>query len=425
VNAGAGGLIPLTEITASPDPQAHYTRLRSIYGDIAPVQLEPGVNAWLVLSWPAVREVVSHERIYSRDPHNWRDWQEQKVGPDSGLAPMMAPRDNAYFKDGGEHHRLRQPLDDGIMSLDQPQMRESVTAMASDLISGFAARGQADLVSEYAAVIPMLAVAALFGLDADRGHELQRAIMAMFGSGEDAAGANSSFETIIGECMRSHAQVPAADLTTAFQRHPNLHDSHEIAQSMVLMVSAGFETTTTWIAQALRIMLSDERFLGRSGSWRPGVDTALDEVLWRDPPMTHMPARYALADTELAGQRIREGDAIILGLSAAGNDPAIHGDDPWVEQENRSHLAWSTGPHACPAEIPARIITRAAVDTALSQLPGIKLAIPPEEIITLPSPWTRCPAALPVTFSPRPASGSTAAPSARGRLREGAAAGRI
>jgi cytochrome P450 len=399
----ADDLTPLVEITTSPDPREAYERLRREWGPVAPVELEPGVNAWLVMGWEEICHVVRRERLFSRNPRNWRAWQEKTVAPDSGLGPMMFPRDNAYFFDGVDHHRLRAPLDDGIAHIDQRGMRRSVNRMCADLIAGFAPRGSADLVAEYAAVIPMLAVANLFGLDADRGHELQRALIALFGSGEDSQAGNRKFEEIIGGCMHSHRQAPADDLTSIFIDHPNLHDDGEVAQSMVLMISAGYETTTTWIAQSLRLMLTDARFLGRLGGWRPGVDDALDEVLWRDPPMANMPARYAMRDTELADRRIQRGDALILALSAANNDSRVHVRDPWTELGNRSHLAWSAGPHACPAVIPARIITRAAVDTLLGQLPGVRLAVPPEQIAPRPSPWTRCPASLPVLFSPQSA----------------------
>ena len=169
---------------------------------------------------------------------------------------------------------------------------------------------------------------------------------------------------------------------------------------MVLMISAGYETTTTWIAQTLRLMLTDPRFAGRLRGGRLGVDDALDEVLWRDPPMANMPARYALRDTELSGRPIQPGDALILGLAAANADPGVHADGGSIEVGNRAHLAWSTGPHACPARAPARLITRTAVDTALNLLAGVRLAIPAEQITTQPSPWTRCPAALPVRFAP-------------------------
>jgi cytochrome P450 len=199
--------------------------------------------------------------------------------------------------------------------------------------------------------------------------------------------------------MRSRQAAPADDLTSAFVGHQNLHSDFEIMQSMVLMISAGFETTMSWIAQAFRLMLTDPRFAGRVRGGRLLVDDALDEVLWRDPPIANMPARYALRDVELGGQPVAKGDALILGLAAANADPRIHSDELWNEVGNRSHLAWSAGPHACPAHIPARIIARTAVETALHLLPDIRLTILAEEVGLIPSPWTRCPASLPVTFT--------------------------
>ena len=397
-------LTPLAATTNCPDPRSVYRRLREKWGTVAPVELEPGVSAWLVMGYEEIMIAARRERLYSRNPRNWRAWQEQNVSPDSGLGPMMFPRDNAYFYDGDAHRRLRAPLDEGITALDQRRMRTSVAAMCAELIAGFAARGTADLVAEYAAVIPMLAVASLFGLDTADGHELQRALIALFGSGEDSQRGNQRFEEIIGSVMIARKRQPADDLTTAFLHHPDLHDDGEVAQSMVLMISAGYETTTTWIAQTLRLMLTDPRFGGRLRGGRLGVDDALDEVLWLDPPMANMPARYALRDTELGGQRIRKGDALILGLSAANDDPRVHARQPSAELGNRAHLAWSTGPHTCPAHIPARIITRTAVDTALNRLPGVRLAVPADQLAVQPSPWTRCPAALPVLFTPPPSS---------------------
>jgi cytochrome P450 len=416
----ADGPTPLSAITASQDPQAGYRRLRAAHGVVAPVELEPSINAWLVMGWEEICEVVRHERIYSRNPNNWRDWQEKNVAQDSGLGPMMFPRRNAYFADGREHHRLRTPLDDGVRAVDQRQMRVSVTGVCEELITRFAARGEADLVGEYAVVIPTVAVAtSMFGLPAASGRELQRVIMAQSGPGEDTEAGNRAIETIIAEAMQAHRQAPAKDLTTAFVNHPNLYGAGEVAQSMILMITAGAEATVTWIAQALRLMLTHPRYRGQRGGFRPGVDDALDEVLWRDPPMGNMPARYVLHDTELAGQPLRRGDAVILGLMAAGSDPRVHVADPWTELGNRSHLAWSTGPHACPAQVPARIITRAAVDTVMSRLPGLKLASPGEQVILRPSPWTRCPASLQVRFTPfepQPAPGT----SSRASLRAGA-----
>lgn len=397
--SGIEGLTLLSETTACADPQAAYRKLQEEWGLVAPVQLEPGVNAWLVLGYEEICHVVRQERVFSHDPHNWRDLSDGIVTPDSGLGPMMFPRDNAYFKDSDTHRRLRAPLDEAVSGLHQRRMGHQVKNICAGLITRLAPGGRADLVADYAAVIPMLAVADMFGLDLALGHELRICLLALFGSGADSQAGNKRFEEILTDVMRARQAAPADDMTSVFVRHPNLHGHYEIMQSMAGMISVGYEATTSWIAQALRLMLTDPRFAGRLRGGRLGVDDALDEVLWRDPPMANMPARFALRDTELAGRPIQRGDALILALAAANADPRVHSDDMWIEHGNRSHLAWGTGPHACPAYIPARIIVRAAVETALHMLPDIRLAVPAGDIGLIPSPWMRCPASLPVTFT--------------------------
>ncbi|MFL6118362.1 cytochrome P450 [Actinophytocola sp.] len=394
------GLMPLTATTNTTDPHAAYRELQDRYGVVAPVELEPGIPAWLVMGHHEICQVVRNEQLFSRDPNNWRLFSEGIVAPDSGLGPMMFPRDNAYFSDGDKHRRLRGPLDDGLESLDEHRMARFIRAMCVDLIREVETQGKADLVADYAAVVPMLTVAGFFGLGPEQGHELRAALIALFSSAENSQAEAYNLERILTGVMNARRKVPADDLTTAFLRHPNLRDDFEIQQSIVLMISAGYETTTTWIAQTLRLMLTDPRFAGRLRGGRLGIDDALDEVLWRDPPMANMPARYALVDCELGGAHIQRGDALVMGFLAANNDPRVHTDDPWLEVGNRSHLSWSAGPHACPAQRPGRMITRIAVDTALHRLHDVTLAIPAEEIVLMPSPWTRCPASLPVRFTP-------------------------
>jgi len=50
--------------------------------------------------------------------------------------------------------------------------------------------------------------------------------------------------------------------------------------------------------------------------------------------------------------------------------------------------------------VPARIIVRTAVETALHRLPGLRLTATAEDIARIPSPWIRAPSTLPVTFTP-------------------------
>jgi cytochrome P450 len=394
------GLTPLSATTATSDPQAAYQRLRDQWGTVAPVELEPGVNAWLVMGYDELCQVVKHERMFSHDPNHWRDFAEGRVPADSKLGPMMFPREHAYFKDGDVHRRLRAPLDDSVSGLALRRVSRENRELCASLIGAFAERGQADLMAEYAALIPMLAIGKMVGLDLALGRELLACLHKLFGAAEEAQAANQRYEEILTDLMRSRQQAPGDDLTSVFVGHKNLQDDVEILQTMVLMVAAGLESTMAWIAQTLRLMLTDPRFAGRMRGGRLGVDDALDEVLWRDPPQANLPARFALRDVELAGQPVAAGDALILGLAAANADPQVHSSDLWNEIGNRSHLSWSAGPHACPAHVPARIIAKSAVESALHLLPDIHLTVPAEEIVLIPSPWNRCPASLPVAFTP-------------------------
>ncbi|HCA84788.1 MAG TPA: cytochrome [Streptomyces sp.] len=395
----APGPAPLLS-TAGADPQRVYRRLREEWGSVARVELEPGVPAWLVLGYRELLVVTRQEKTFSRDPRNWRDLAEGAVPPGSGLLPMMGYRDNVTGHDGTEHQRLRRPLADGLAGTDQRRMRRSSEAICAGLLDAFRGRGTADLVTEYARVVPLLAIGGLFGLERAEGHELLRALAALFGRGDDTQAGGRRFEDILVSVLRARRAAPRDDLASALLAHPDLRNDTEILRSMAVMMSAGNEATTTWIANTLRLMLTDHRFRGRLRGGRLGVDEALDEVLWQDPPMANFPARYALHDTELGGRPIRRGDALVLGLAAGNADPAVRPADSYELLGNRAHLAFSAGPHACPAQVPARLITKAAVEIALRGLPDVRLAVPEAELTWRPSPWTHCPASLPVRFTP-------------------------
>src|SRR5882757_4703392 len=158
------GLTPLVATTNCRDPQAVYRQLRERWGVVAPVELEPGIPAWLVLGHHELCQVARNEQLFSRNPNNWRLFSEGVVPPDSGLGPMMFPRDNAYFADGEKHRRLRAPVYDGLVSLDEHRTSRYVRATCANLIDELAVSGQADLVSDYAVIVPMLTVAGLFGI---------------------------------------------------------------------------------------------------------------------------------------------------------------------------------------------------------------------------------------------------------------------
>jgi len=393
-------LVRLAETNAHADSQVVYRRLRAEWGEVAPVELEPGVNAWLVMGYDELSQILRQERRFAKSPRHWRDYADGRVPASSPLGLMMFPRPNVYFADGDEHRRLREPVNDAVSALRLRQVSRDAREACSSLIARFAARGRADLVGEYALMIPALAIGRMVGLDLDLAYELHQVQMDTYSGSETAQASGRRFEDILTGLITARRAAPTADMTSVIVHHPNMTDESEQLQQMYLLVAAAAEQTMSWIGGTLQLMLSDQRFLGRMRGGRLGVDDALDEVLWRDPPLSNLPARYALQDTELGGQQVRHGDPLILCFAAANDDPRAHSDDQWNEIGNRAHLAWGAGPHTCPAQVPARIIVRTAVETALHQLHDVKLTVPVDDLGRVPSPWARCPATLPVTFTP-------------------------
>ena len=82
-------------------------------------------------------------------------------------------------------------------------------------------------------------------------------------------------------------------------------------------------------------------------------------------------------------------------MAAANRDPEIFAGE--LEVGNRSHLAWGTGPHACPARRHARLITRTAVQRIRQEL-TLTLDVPADEIQWASTPWVRHPQTLPARY---------------------------
>jgi hypothetical protein len=68
---------------------------------------------------------------------------------------------------------------------------------------------------------------------------------------------------------------------------------------------------------------------------------------------------------------------------------------------NRSHLAFSGGPHECPGQDLGRAIVDTGIDTLLARVPDLRLAVPEERLTWETALMSRRLVALPVEFAER------------------------
>jgi cytochrome P450 len=92
-------------------------------------------------------------------------------------------------------------------------------------------------------------------------------------------------------------------------------------------------------------------------------------------PVTHM-ARTATEDLEIRGQRIREGDTIVMLYGSANRDEEIFGDDAEefkVTRNPNPHIAFGLGEHVCLGASLARLEARVFFEELLRRYPRLEL----------------------------------------------------
>ncbi|MFI9330762.1 cytochrome P450 [Kitasatospora sp. NPDC052868] len=396
------GSTPLYGEAFSSDPDAVYDKLRA-HGPAAPVELSPGVEATLVTSHEAALRVLQNPGLFARDSRRWAALNEGRVPLDSPVLPMMFYRPNCLFTDGAEHLRLRKAVTESLDRLNDNRLNRHVERIAGYLIDQFSALGRADLLNDYAKLLPLLLFNQLFGCPADIGDRLTRSMSALF-DGLDVMQANEDLTSCLMDLVALKRRQPGDDITSWLIQHPAGLRDEELKDQLVMLMGAGVEPERNLIGNALLLLLSREGADG--GALR--IEDALDDVLWNNPPIANYATHFPMQDVEVGGVPMDAGSPVLISFAAANSDPVL--TDARLTLSKGAHLAWGAGPHACPAKSPAQLIALSAIECLLNALPDVTLAAPAESLEWRPGPFQRGLVSLPVRFSPTAA--RTSAPAA-------------
>lgn len=382
---------PLYGPELAENPTAAYARLRE-HGVVAPVELSPGVPASLVTGYEAALGVLRDPTTFPKDPRGW----QKTVPDDCPVLPMMMYRPNCRHADGAAHSRLRAAVTDSLARVDTFALRGYVENAADTLIAKFAAKGAADLVADYARVLPLLVFNEMFGCPPDIGDRLVIGMSGIFDT-VDAKRKNLILRDAVLDLVQLKRREPGHDVTSWLAGHSVGLTDEEMMHQLTTLLGAGTEPTQNLIVNGLRLLLSDERFAGDLSGGNLQVEDAIDEVLWTDPPLANFAMTYPAHDVDFAGVRLPKDQPVVISLAAANTDPALATEH---REGNRAHLAWSAGPHTCPAQGPARLIASAAIEQILDALPEVELAVPAAMLTWRPGPFHRALVSLPVNFPP-------------------------
>jgi cytochrome P450 len=377
--------------------------MRREQGPVAPVLLDGDIPAWLVLGYPEVSYVTSHDELFARDSRRWNQWPN--IPPDWPLLPYVGYQPSVLFTEGLEHQRRAGVITQALEGVDQFELTRECRLIAEQLIASFSGSGEAELMSMYAHALPARAVLWMCGMpqgSADTEQLVEDLRISLdAGEGDDPVAAYGRVGERIMRLVKEKRERPGPDVTSRMLLDPADLSDEELVQDLISVIAAAQQPTANWICNTLRLLLTDERFAVNVSGGRVSVGEALNEVLWLDTPTQNFIGRWAVRDTQLGGRLIRAGDCLVLGLAAANTDPQIW-PESHVGAENSAHLSFSNGEHRCPYPAPllADVMARTAVETLLEHLPDLVLGVETEELTWRPSIWMRGLASLPVRFTP-------------------------
>jgi cytochrome P450 len=113
------------------------------------------------------------------------------------------------------------------------------------------------------------------------------------------------------------------------------------------------------------------------------LGTAVEELLRRHPPVLTF-RRTAAVDSELAGQRVRAGDKVVVFHASANHDERVFSDPHQLDltRTPNPHVSFGDGPHVCLGAHFARLQLRVLYEETLRALPSLRPASPPRRLVS-------------------------------------------
>ncbi|MFG3283239.1 cytochrome P450 [Streptomyces sp. NPDC048111] len=410
--------VPATPVVLDPTGADHHTEHQLLRSHGAAVLVDVlGVPAWSISDPVLLKELLTSPRVSKDGPAHWPSF-EQVV--QTWPLSLWIGVSNMFTAYGANHRRLRQLVAPAFTARRiaglTTVVEDLVTAILDDL-DALPAGAVVDLREHLAYPLPIAVIGHLMGVPDDQRTAFRSTVDGVFDTTLTTAQQAANTKVLYGmldELIEARREHPGEDLTSLLiaTRDEDGDDrgdgdglsGAELRDTLLLMISAGYETTVNVIDQAISLLLChrDQLRLVQSGgaSW----GNVVEETLRLEPAVKHLPLRYAITDIELPdGQTIVRGDAILASYAAANRHPRWHGDtaDAFdVRRPSKDHLAFGHGVHFCLGAPLARIEVATSLRLLFTRFPRLELACEAAELVPLPSLISNGHTALPVRLNP-------------------------
>lgn len=383
------------------DPYPTYAWLR----DHSPVHWDAQHKIWGLSRFEDVVAVEKDTALYTSS---------------DGSRPRIAGDPSMINTDDPHHNLRRRIVSPQFTPRAVRRKEERVRGFVTDLIDAIAERGECDVVEALAAPLPSMVINEWLGfpqelwprvkwwsevtMKAGGIHDPKTGEMTF----DDVAGAMTAvqeFQEAVLEIAAKRRSDPQEDLISMWvhaETDGGRLTDEEIVAEALLVQNGGAETTRAVIATTVWHLIQhpgERQKLIDDPSAEP-MRVAVEEFIRWVSPVLNM-KRTVTRDHEFRGQKLSEGDELLLMYPSANRDPR-HFENPDVYDVKRAHnqhVAFGWGTHFCLGASVARLEIRLMFEELMKRVPDMQLA-PGAEPRFMPNCFARSPDAVQVEFTP-------------------------
>jgi cytochrome P450 len=372
---------PMTR-TCPFDPPPEYARLRQD-DPFARVRLWDGTTPWLLTRYEDMRVVLGHP-MFSAEPLH-------PGYPHVFEGRMVADKaDKSFLRlDAPEHDRLRRMVTRDFTVARVEKLRPFIQGIVDRLIDAMEAGPRpVELVEAFAQPLPTEVITHLLGVPYEDHEVFHRATRIQFGSNSTPDEVRASLAELLDYLddliSRKEAQ-PQDDILSRLveeQLEPGHIDRPTLKNISRLLLSAGHQTTQNMTALGVLTMLQHPGQLAAIKE-DPGLIRGAVEELLRYSSILHTGARrVARQDIDVNGHVVRQGEGVICAIPSANRDERLFPDPDTLDirRDAAPHVAFGYGIHQCLGQVLARAELQIVLGTLFSRLPGLRLAVPFDEL---------------------------------------------
>jgi len=364
------------------DPYPTYSALR----EHEPVKLLPN-GSWFLTRYDDLVGVYKNTKLFSSD-------KKKEFAPKYGDSLLYEHHTTSLvFNDPPAHTRVRRLIMGALSPRAIAAMESDLIALVDRLLGTIAAKGNVDLIGDFAAAIPIEVIGNLLDVPRDEREPLRDWSLAILGALEPVIGAEAfargnkavkdflAYLEVLVERRRAKPGNPERDvLTRLIQGEDNGErlSEKELLHNCIFLLNAGHETTTNLIGNGLVALSQNPAEKKRLIEHPDLIKTAIEEIL-RFESSNQLGNRMTTERLELGGVVLAPGTPVTLCIGAANRDPRQFANPETLDigrMPNR-HLAFATGAHQCAGMALARLEGAIAISRFLARFPTYALAGPP------------------------------------------------